>query len=56
MWVTESFTGPLRDLSESLFQLEDDRSDDWQRMRPRLTEHLTEIGHDILCDTSGLNV
>lgn len=42
--------GPLRDISECLFQLEDNRSDDWQMMRLRVERSLSEIGHDILAE------
>lgn len=43
-------TGPLRDMSECMFRLEDQRSDDWQVMRPHVQETLTEIGYDILLE------
>lgn len=46
----ESYTGPLRDMSECMFRLEDQRSSDWQVMRPFVQETLTEIGYDILTE------
>lgn len=42
--------GPLREMSECMFRLEDARSDDWQAMRPVVADALTEIGHDILAE------
>lgn len=46
----EGFQGPLREMSECMFRLEDRRSDDWDVMRPIVEEGLTEIGHDILME------
>lgn len=46
----EAYTGPLRDMSECMFRLEDQRSSDWHTMRPHVQEMLTEIGHDILTE------
>lgn len=46
----ESFTGPLREMSECMFRLEDARSSDWSSMRSHVEGSLTEIGHDILCE------
>lgn len=40
--------GPLRVMSESLFELNDKRSDDWASMRPHVLATLPEAGHDIL--------
>ncbi len=42
--------GPLREMSECLFRMEDARCDDWQAMRGHVQDALTEIGHDILCE------
>ena len=39
--------GPLREMSECMFRLEDARSDDWEAMRPHVEDALTDIGHDI---------
>ncbi len=47
---SEPFAGPLRDMSECMFQLEDERSDDWQRMRPHVESALSEVGFDILTE------
>jgi Domain of unknown function (DUF6902) len=44
----EPFGGPLREMSECMFRLEDERSGDWQKMRPLVEETLTEVGFDIL--------
>ncbi len=44
----EPFAGPLREMSECMFQMEDARSGDWERMQPRIEGTLTEIGYDIL--------
>ena len=46
----EPYTGPLRDISECMFRLEDKRSSDWQLMRPYVQDTLTEIGYDILIE------
>ena len=40
--------GPLREISECMFKLNDRRSDDWMRMRPLLSEPLSETEHHIL--------
>ncbi len=42
--------GPLREMSECMFRLEDQRSDDWHHMRPHLEQSMSEIGHDILTE------
>jgi hypothetical protein len=44
------FAGPLREMSECMFQLEDARSDDWTSMRALVEDSLTGIGHDILSE------
>ncbi|UWQ93179.1 hypothetical protein K3727_10540 [Rhodobacteraceae bacterium M382] len=44
------YAAPLRDMSETMFKLEDQRSDDWQVMRPHVENALSEIGHDILTE------
>lgn len=46
----EQSCGPLRDMSECMFRLEDQRSSDWQTMRPHVQQMLTEIGYDILTE------
>ncbi len=46
----EPCAGPLRDMSECMFRLEDQRSSDWYTMRPHVQETLTEIGYDILTE------
>jgi len=42
--------GPLRDISECLFQLGDARSDDWSVMRAQVEGALSDIGRDILAE------
>jgi len=49
-WRADGFSGPLREMSECMFQLEDQRSSDWTLMRPHVEDCLTEIGHDILSE------
>lgn len=44
------FAGPLREMSECMFQMEDRRSDDWHLMRQHVHDALTEVGHDILSE------
>ncbi|WP_146345210.1 DUF6902 family protein [Phaeobacter marinintestinus] len=44
------FSGPLREMSECMFQMEENRSDDWTIMRPMVEDALTEIGYDILSE------
>ncbi|MDU9003824.1 DUF6902 family protein [Sedimentitalea todarodis] len=46
----EPYAGPLREMSECMFRLEDARSADWNSMRAHVEGSLTEIGHDILCE------
>ncbi|MBV1926312.1 MAG: hypothetical protein KUG62_04085 [Rhodobacteraceae bacterium] len=46
----ESFSGPLRDMSECIFHLQDERSNDWHSMRPHVQGMLTDIGYDILTE------
>ncbi|MEP3331320.1 hypothetical protein [Sedimentitalea sp.] len=46
----EPFVGPLREMSECMFRLEDARSADWNSMRTHVEESLTEIGHGILSE------
>ena len=46
----EPCAGPLRDMSECMFRLEDRRSGDWNAMRSLVHEGLTEIGHEILSE------
>jgi hypothetical protein len=43
-----SYAGPLREMSQSMYQLEDQRSDDWQVMRAFVEDTLSEVGFDIL--------
>ncbi len=45
-----AFAGPLRDMSECIFGLQENRSDDWTIMRPMVEDALTEIGNDILIE------
>ncbi|MEX0286457.1 MAG: hypothetical protein AB3N23_17770 [Paracoccaceae bacterium] len=42
--------GPLRRMSECMFEMDGDRSDDWHHMRPHIEDRLSEVGHDILCE------
>lgn len=42
--------GPLREMSQCMFQLEDQRSNDWQVMRPHIEGALSEVGFDILTE------
>lgn len=42
--------GPLREMSECLFQLEDRRCDDWGMMRGLIQDNLSETAHDILSE------
>ncbi|MFK7753751.1 MAG: hypothetical protein AB8B51_14525 [Sedimentitalea sp.] len=44
----EPAVGPLREMSECMFRMEEARSDDWGVMRAQVVDGLTEIGHDIL--------
>lgn len=44
----EPYAGPLREMSECMFHMEDARSGDWSVMRPVVEDALTEIGYDIL--------
>lgn len=44
------FAGPLREMSECMFRMEEARCDDWSVMRPHVEDALTEIGHDILTE------
>lgn len=46
----EPYVGPLRAMSECMFQLEDSRSSDWQVMRPHVEDAVSEIGFDILTE------
>lgn len=46
----EPFAGPLREMSQTMFQLEDRRSGDWQVMRPHVEEVLSQTGHEILTE------
>ena len=46
----QPFTGPLREISECMFRMENDRSSDWAVMRPHVEDALTEIGFDILTE------
>lgn len=45
-----SWAGPLRQMSQSLFEMQDRRNADWTQMRARLTGALSETGHEILCE------
>ena len=47
---SQSYGAPLRELSEAMFQMEEQRSDDWHTMRPHLEGALSEISHDILVE------
>lgn len=42
--------GALREMSECMFRLEDQRCNDWSVMRPHVEEALSEFGHGILND------
>ena len=42
--------GPLREMSECMFRLDDQRSADWTRMRTVVQAALSETGSDILCE------
>ncbi len=42
--------GPLRRMSECMFDMADARCDDWHEMRPAIECTLSETGHDILCE------
>jgi len=44
----EAFNGPLREMSQTMFQLEDQRSSDWQVMRGHVEDVLSETAYDIL--------
>ncbi len=44
------YAGPLRHLSQHLFDLDQNRNADWQVMRDSLTHDLDEIGLDILIE------
>lgn len=46
---TANHAGPLRQMSQMLFELQDDRSDDWSLMRGHLQAGLSEEAHSILC-------
>jgi len=45
--------GPLREISECMFRLKERRSGNWRRMRPVLTETLSEGAHEILTQAEG---
>jgi Domain of unknown function (DUF6902) len=42
--------GPLREMSQAMFQLEDQRSGDWQAMRGHVEDSLSETGYEILTE------
>jgi len=46
----EPFIGPLRAMSQCMFDLEDQRSGDWQAMRPHIEDTLSEVGFEILSE------
>ena len=46
----DPITAPLRTMSETLFELADRRSGDWQTMRPLVEQSLSEDGFDILSE------
>lgn len=46
----EPYAAPLREISECMFRMEDNRSGDWQAMRPVIKQSLSEIGNDILTE------
>lgn len=46
----DPYAAPLREMSECMFRLEDNRSGDWQAMRPVIKQSLSEIGNDILTE------
>ena len=46
----EPAAGPLRQMSQCMFQLEDQRSSDWQIMRPHVEDALSEVGYEILTE------
>ncbi len=41
--------GPLRQMSQCMFELEDRRSDNWPAMRPMVEDTLNDDGYAILC-------
>ena len=46
----EPIVGPLREMSQCMFQLEDQRSGDWQVMRPFVEDALSQVGYEILSE------
>lgn len=44
------YVGPLREMSECMFRMEEARCADWEVMRPHVEDALSEIGHDILTE------
>ncbi|MFC6687235.1 DUF6902 family protein [Jhaorihella thermophila] len=40
--------GPLREVSQCMFRLDDARSDDWETMRPLVFDAVTETGQQVL--------
>jgi len=46
----EAVGGPLRQMSQCMFQLEDQRSSDWQVMRGHVEDALSETGYEILSE------
>ena len=46
----ETGRGPLREMSECMFRLEGSRQGDWQKMRPRILEELSEGGRAVLAE------
>lgn len=46
----EPYSAPLREISECMFRMEENRSGDWHAMRPLIKQSLSEIGIDILAE------
>lgn len=46
----EAWTGPLRQMSQTMFDMADDRCDDWHHMRPTIEDALSETGYEILTE------
>ncbi|QBF31568.1 hypothetical protein [Thalassococcus sp. S3] len=44
------YAGPLRDISECMFRLDEARSSDWTAMRGQVEDAVSEIGFDILTE------
>ncbi len=46
----DPIVGPLREMSQCMFHLEDQRSSNWQVMRPHVEDALNEVGYEILTE------